>query len=94
MLDVTDTTAPMSEKDKKKAPRKRVAELVRNDEARTPGTSATDAGNDGELKIDSTFCERIGLRVDVVVVSCLMMLKKEIDRRRAMQFMIIAGAAG
>ncbi|KIV98727.1 uncharacterized protein PV09_09509 [Verruconis gallopava] len=72
---------------------RRVAELVRNDEARTPGSSSTRAGNGGELKIDSEYCDGIGLREDVIVASCLMMLKKEIDRRRAVQFAMMAGAS-
>jgi hypothetical protein len=93
VLEVSDMNAAFDEKNPKKIPRKRVAELVRNAEARTPGTSSSDAGNGGELKIDSSYCDSIGLREDVIVVSCLMMLKKEIDRRRAVQFMIIAGMA-
>jgi hypothetical protein len=71
-----------------KRSRRRVAELVRNDETRTPGTTYQDSGNGGELQIDSAYCEGFGLREDVIVASCIMMLKKEIDRRRAM-----AGAA-
>lgn len=61
---------------------KRAAELVRNAETRTPGTSATDAGNGGELRIDAELCENVGLKEEWVVASCLMMLKKEIDRNR------------
>jgi hypothetical protein len=73
---------------------RRIAELVRNHERRTPGTSSMDAGNGGELQIDCTFCESVGLREDIVVASCLMMLKKETDRQRMVQFAIIAGIAG
>jgi hypothetical protein len=93
VLEVSDANATIEDKNSKNAPKRRVAELFRNAEARTPGTSSSDAGNGGELKIDAAFCESTGLREDVIVASCLMMLKKEIDRRRAVQFMIMAGIA-
>jgi hypothetical protein len=95
VLDVPDASPVINKKSKKvKDNRIRVAELVRNDEARTPGTGPCDAGNGGQLEIDSAYCEGIGLRDDVIVASCLMMLKKEIDRRRAVQFMVLAGIVG
>ena len=95
VLEVSSPNASSDAKDskKKEVSVKRVAELVRHDEARTPGTSSSDAGNGGQLQIDAAFCESIGLREDVIVASCLMMLKKEIDRRRVVQAMIIAGMA-
>jgi hypothetical protein len=71
---------------------RRVAQLVRNDVARTPGTKSCDAGNGGELVIDGVVLEGMGLGEDIVVASCLMMLKKEIDRRMMVQAVAIAGA--
>ncbi|KAF2453725.1 hypothetical protein BDY21DRAFT_354858 [Lineolata rhizophorae] len=70
----------------------RVAMLVRTDETRTPGTGKTTAGNGGELVVD----EYMGCLVEepLLVASCILMLKKEIDRRRLLQAMVIAGGAG
>jgi hypothetical protein len=94
VLDIANTTTIKDEEKSGKANRRRVAQLVRGEEARTPGTRSTDAGNGGRLQIDTDFCQSIGLRDDIIVASCLMMLKKEIDRRRIVQFMILASAAG
>ncbi|CCX07811.1 hypothetical protein FPQ18DRAFT_100918 [Pyronema domesticum] len=65
----------------------KVAELVRNDETRTEGTSWSYAGNGGVLVMGD---------VDevVVVATAMVMLKREVDRRRLVQMMIIGGAAG
>jgi hypothetical protein len=81
-------------KGKMKSETRRVAQLVRGEEARTPGTRSSDAGNGGELKFDGEAVTTFGLREDVVVATCLMMLKKEVDRRRLVQFMVMAAAAG
>lgn len=59
---------------------RRIAQLVRNDETRTPGTKKNDAGNGGELIIDMENAHLI--EEPVVVATCLMMLKKEVDRRK------------
>lgn len=91
-LEIEEPSSPVFGR-AKDASRRRIAELVRNAEARTPGTSVSDAGNGGQLQIDGAYCESTSLKEEVVVASCLMMLKKEIDRRRAVQFAIIAGAA-
>ena len=86
------STSPQEpQKKKEKVQIRRVAELIRNTQTRAPGTSSSDAGNGGELRFDAVFCESVGLREEVVVASLLMMLKKEIDRRRVVQAMIIAG---
>jgi hypothetical protein len=77
-----------SGKDIKAEPR-RIAQLVRNDESRTPGTKSCDSGNGGELVIDEIALKEGALGEDVVVASCLMMLKKEIDRRRVQQMMVL-----
>ncbi|KAJ5375850.1 hypothetical protein N7517_007856 [Penicillium concentricum] len=69
----------------------RIAQLVRGVDSRTPGTSRSSAGNGGELQIDEAALQSLELDEAVIVVTCLMMLK-EIDRRRMIQFAMIAGA--
>lgn len=81
-------------KKRKGAETRRLAQLVRGEEARTPGTRSSDAGNGGELRIDGDAVMAAGLREDVVVATCLMMLKKEGDRRRTIQFMVLMTAVG
>ncbi|KAJ5123822.1 uncharacterized protein N7515_007647 [Penicillium bovifimosum] len=73
---------------------RRIAQLVRGEDTRTPGTSRSTAGNGGELQIDETAVQSAELDEAIIVATCLMMLKKEIDRRRMIQFAIIAGAGG
>ncbi|EXU99810.1 hypothetical protein X797_006939 [Metarhizium robertsii] len=78
--------------------RTRVAQLVRSEALRTPGTSGATAGNGGRLLMD--LGEWVGGKTEaraaevLVLSSCLVMLKKEVDRRRAAQFMVLAGASG
>ncbi|CAG8310007.1 unnamed protein product [Penicillium nalgiovense] len=72
----------------------RIAQLVRGEDSRTPGTSRSSAGNGGELQIDEAALQSLELDEAVIVATCLMMLKKEIDRRRLIQFALIAGAGG
>ncbi|KAL6910328.1 hypothetical protein GGI43DRAFT_389906 [Trichoderma evansii] len=66
-----------------------VARLVRNEEVRSKETKATTAGNGGRLMMN--LMEWEGTKGDaeqmevLVVASCLVMLKKEIDRRRMHQ---------
>ncbi|KAJ5554733.1 hypothetical protein N7535_007179 [Penicillium sp. DV-2018c] len=72
----------------------RIAQLVRGDDTRTPGTSRSTAGNGGELQIDEAAVQSVELDEAIIVATCLMMLKKEIDRRRMVQFAVIAGAVG
>lgn len=59
-----------------------VARLVRDRVAdEDGGTNATDAGRGGRLEL--RIGEEEGMKVEVLVVmSCLVMLKKEMDRRR------------
>jgi len=71
---------------------KRVAELIRDEEKRTPGTKSCTAGNGGELQIDELAARRLGIPEELIVSSSIMMLKKEIDRRRTIQIMVIASA--
>ena len=65
----------------------KVAELVRNDETRTEGTGKGYAGNGGELMLGG------GVDEAVAVATVCVMLKREIDRRRLVQMMIMGGAA-
>lgn len=71
-----------------------VARLVRSSETRTPGTSKCSAGNGGELQIDDGAMQVLQLDESVVVATCLVMLKKEIDRRRVIQAAVIGGGGG
>ncbi|KAF1948756.1 hypothetical protein CC80DRAFT_357897, partial [Byssothecium circinans] len=70
---------------------KRIAALIRNDNTRTLGSKSCSAGNGGELvlgqEVDGN--EKTSLSEPVVVASCLLMLKKEVDRRRLVQAMAI-----
>ena len=80
--------------------RTRVAHFVRSADLRTPGTRGSTAGNGGRLLVDLRLWAdgKRGERDDVlqiVVASCITMLKKEVDRRRAQQIMVMsAGASG
>lgn len=62
---------------------KRIAALIRNDETRTPGSNACSAGNGGELALSEEVGEKSGIGEELVVATCLLMLKKEIDRGRS-----------
>ncbi|KAK3946163.1 hypothetical protein QBC46DRAFT_368991 [Diplogelasinospora grovesii] len=74
-----------------------VAYLVRNEEYRSVGSSASSAGNGGRLLVDMSLWgdeTRKGeteMGLVMVVTTCLAMLKKEVDRRRAQQIAILAG---
>ncbi|KIW12799.1 hypothetical protein PV08_07986 [Exophiala spinifera] len=61
-----------------------IAQLMRSDEVRTPGSSRCSAGNGGQLVLDKD-ADRY-LDESLIVATCIMMLKKEIDRRRFAQF--------
>jgi hypothetical protein len=75
--------------------RVRVAQLVRNDELRTPGTKYMAAGNGGRLQMDLVGEKGHEIADEMlVVVTCLVMLKKEIDRLRGYQIAVMSGAAG
>ncbi|KAH7392202.1 hypothetical protein DE146DRAFT_133324 [Phaeosphaeria sp. MPI-PUGE-AT-0046c] len=69
-----------------------VAALIRNEDTRTPGTTYFSAGNGGELLLGAAVNNEDGLSEELIVATCLLMLKKECDRRRAVQFMVISGA--
>ncbi len=75
-----------------------MAQLVRNADLRSPGSSASSAGNGGRLLVDLSLwaaeeTERAKHEV-LVVTTALCMLKKEVDRRRAQQFAAMAAMAG
>ncbi|KAE9573814.1 hypothetical protein CGMCC3_g10090 [Colletotrichum fructicola] len=77
----------------------RVAQLVRGEKTRTPGTGRTTAGNGGRLMMDLfrwTDLKNGGKDTVecLIVASCICMLKKEVDRRRMHQLMAVgAGVA-
>jgi hypothetical protein len=77
-----------------------VAHFVRGEGCRTPGSGASSAGNGGRLVMDLGIWEGGDVKVEremallMVVSTCLVMLKREVDRRRAQQIAIMAGAAG
>jgi hypothetical protein len=79
---------------------RRVAQLVRNSDYRSSGTGRSTAGNGGRLMMDlrewsSGDGKDEARQLEIIVVaSCIAMLKKEIDRRRLHQAMVIAGGAG
>ena len=68
-----------------------LAQLVRSDETRTTGSARSTAGNGGVLLVDQGAWKL--LDEALIVATCLIMLKKEIDRRRAVQMAVIAGVA-
>jgi hypothetical protein len=76
--------------------RVRVAQLVRGEETRSPGSTGSSAGNGGRLEmcLDDGDGKGKGQVVDEVTVvsTVLVMLKKEIDRRRAWQVAMISAA--
>ncbi|KAL2016351.1 hypothetical protein VTK56DRAFT_3837 [Thermocarpiscus australiensis] len=77
-----------------------VAHFLRGPAYRTPGSSASSAGNGGRLVVDlSAWAEDDAkaereMAVVMAATTCLVMLKREVDRRRAQQIAIMAGAAG
>ncbi|KAL7937418.1 hypothetical protein V8C35DRAFT_331207 [Trichoderma chlorosporum] len=74
-----------------------VARFVRNEKVRTQGSRATTAGNGGRLMMDLREWEGAKGEVEqlevLVVASCLIMLKKEIDRRRMHQAIAMGSLA-
>lgn len=71
----------------------RLAQLSRCVETRTPQTSRCSAGNGGTLQMDEEALRVHGIDESVVVATCLVMLKKEVDRRRMAQMAMIVGVA-
>ncbi|KAI0542158.1 hypothetical protein GGR58DRAFT_454224 [Xylaria digitata] len=69
----------------------RIAQLVRNETFRSPGSTRSSAGNGGRLMLDlAVFDEKRRERVEwLVVTTAVTMLKREVDRRRAQQIATI-----
>ena len=73
--------------------RVRIAQLVRGEGTRSPGSSGSSAGNGGRLEMcldDTEGCKGKVIDEPTVVSTCLVMLKKEVDRRRALQVAMIS----
>lgn len=79
---------------------RRVAQLVRNSDYRSSGTGRSTAGNGGRLMMDvrewssGDGKDEARQMETIVVASCIAMLKKEVDRRRLHQAIVVAGGAG
>ncbi|KAF3394528.1 hypothetical protein F1880_004638 [Penicillium rolfsii] len=82
------------EKNASQIPERRLAQLLRCAATRTPQTSRTSAGNGGTLQMNEAALREFGVEEALVVATCLTMLKREVDRRRMIQMMGVAGAAG
>lgn len=78
--------------------RRRVAQFVRNDASRSEGTSKRTAGGGGRLSVDTNeYADSKGEADEVEVLaiaSCIVMMKKEVDRRRINQTVAIVATAG
>jgi hypothetical protein len=84
--DATEVKASDSSSNKKG---KVLAQLIRSEATRTPGSKSCSAGNGGQLVLDQDAAAV--LDEPLIVATCLMMLKKEIDRRRAVQIAVLIG---
>ncbi|KAF5678921.1 hypothetical protein FHETE_1030 [Fusarium heterosporum] len=77
--------------------RRRIGQFVRGSGIRTPGSKKSTAGNGGRLMLDlREWIDRKNEATEVeifAVASCVLMMKKEVDRRRMHQAAAI-GAAG
>lgn len=69
-----------------------LAALVRTEDTLTPGTRRSDAGNGGLLLLDSKACNYMDEAL--IIATCLMVLKQEIDRQRMVQIALIASGGG
>ncbi|KAG9507678.1 hypothetical protein J7337_001232 [Fusarium musae] len=77
--------------------RRKVGQFVRSDGLRTQGSRRSSAGNGGRLMLDlREWSDRKNEAIEMeilAVVSCVSMMKKEVDRRRMHQTMAIMGGA-
>ncbi|KAK5173824.1 uncharacterized protein LTR77_002505 [Saxophila tyrrhenica] len=69
-----------------------IAVLVRTESTRTEGTSKWGWGNGGQLFFSHNAAEH--MEEGLLVATCIMMMKKEVDRGRGTQGAMIAGAMG
>ncbi|KAK7403578.1 hypothetical protein QQX98_010671 [Neonectria punicea] len=78
--------------------RRRVGQFVRGDGLRTEGTSRSSAGNGGRLMLDlrewADRKDELAQMEVLAVASCVAMLKKEVDRRRSHQSLVLMAAVG
>lgn len=80
--------------------RTRIAQLARGEGCRSAGSTGSSAGNGGRLEADLRSWEEDAdggkaereMVVVMIVSTALVMLKKEVDRRRAQQIAVIAAA--
>ncbi|OAA59317.1 hypothetical protein ISF_06252 [Cordyceps fumosorosea ARSEF 2679] len=83
---------------KKEERRVVVGMFVRSAELRTQGTSGCTAGNGGRLLLNLAEWADEKLAHEqmeiLAIASCIVMLKKEIDRRRVQQCMMMSGGGG
>ncbi|KAB8071043.1 hypothetical protein BDV29DRAFT_197661 [Aspergillus leporis] len=70
----------------------RVAHLLRSPDTRATGSSCCSAGNGGQLVISSGSGLSL-VEEALVIATCLVMLRRERDRRRFIQAMVIGGMA-
>jgi hypothetical protein len=76
-----------------------IARFIRDEATRSEGSTASSAGNGGRVEVDlaewdeGEKSER-EMVVVMVVTTALAMLKREVDRRRAVQFVVMTGAMG
>ncbi|CAG7557250.1 unnamed protein product [Fusarium equiseti] len=77
--------------------RRKVGQFVRSNGLRTPGSRRCTAGNGGRLMLDlREWLDRKDESIEMeilAVASCVSMMKKEVDRRRMHQTMVIMGGA-
>ncbi|KAH7112956.1 hypothetical protein B0J11DRAFT_542355 [Dendryphion nanum] len=72
-----------------------VAALIRNEKPRTLGIiKSCNAGDGGELILSDSIDEKSGISEEIVVASCLLMLKKEADCRRMVDCSVPSNVAG
>lgn len=95
LLERITTVALEGGKEEKRG--KRIAQFIRNEQYRTDGTGRSTAGNGGRLEMDlREWTDGKGEREQMerfVVAGVVCMLKREVDRRRMHQTIIIAGGA-
>lgn len=82
---------------KKQETRKRVGQLLRNEEHRSEGSSTLAAGNGGRVMLDlNEWADRDGeshMLEILAISSCLVMLRKEMNQRRLRQAAVLATTA-